>query len=245
MTKCASPAADNPRVIPSPPNSVPVATSPALDLPTAALVAANRWSLWLTLTRGLAHHLANAAQMLAIDPPPSRARAEAAERIGLAQERLAEVHREDAPGPTLVPEVLKDVQALQRLQAGFPSVELELETASGLPAVGIPAADLRHVLLALVTNAKQAAAGERAAIRLTARPLEHGIELVFEDSGPGLPAGMHEQAFEPFVTTRAHGALGLGLTAARTLARHAGGTLVAEPGTSRLRLILPEWRRPR
>ena len=208
-------------------------------------MAADRWSLWRTLTRGLAHHLANAAQMLAIDPPPRRARDEAVERIGLAHERLAEVHRENAPGPTLVPEVLADVQALQRLQAGFPSVELKLEAAPGLPAVRMPAEDLRHILLALVTNAKQAAAGDRANLRVAARSVGDDVEVVIEDGGPGLPADMLERAFEPFVTTRGSGALGIGLTVARALARHAGGTLDAEAGASRFRLRLPAWRRPR
>lgn len=245
VAKCASRDADTPGVIPSPAQPAPVASAKALDRPTAALVAADRWSLWRTLTRGLVHHLANAAQMLAIDPPPASARAESAERIGLVQAALSDVHREHAPGPTLVPEVLQDVQAMQRLQSGFPSVELEIETAPGLPAVGMAAADLRHVLLALVTNAKHAAAGERAAIRLTTRPAGDGIALSVEDAGPGLPPGLDERAFEPFVTTRANGALGLGLTAARALAHHAGGVLDHEPGTSRFCLRLPAWRRPR
>ncbi len=232
-------------MIPSPLESAPTVTAAALDRPTAVLVAADRWSLWRTLSRGLAHHLANAAQMLALDPPPLRARAEAVERIGLAQGRLAETHRENVPGPTLVPEALEDVQALQRLQAGFPSIELRLESASDLPAVGMPAEDLRHVLLALVTNARQAAAGERATIRVAARSMAGGVEIVVEDGGPGLPADMHERAFEPFVTTRGNGALGLGLTVSRALARHAGGTLDAEACTSRFRLRLPQWRRQR
>ena len=208
-------------------------------------MAADRWSLWRTLSRGLAHHLANAAQMLAIDPPPRQARTEAMERISLAQARLADVHRANTPGPTLVPDALKDVQALQRLQAGFPSVELSLEHAPDLPVVGMAAEDLRHVLLALVTNAKQAAAGERAAIRFVARTVEDGVEIVVEDGGPGLPADMRERAFEPFVPTRGDGALGLGLTVARALARHAGGELDVESCPSRFRLRLPAWRRPR
>jgi C4-dicarboxylate-specific signal transduction histidine kinase len=220
-------------------------TTGGLDRPTAALVAADRWSLWRTFTRGLVHHLANAAQMLAIDPPPPGARAEASERIGLVQDTLADAHRESAPGPTLVPDVLRDVQAMQRLQSGFPSTELQIGTAPGVPAVGMTAADLRHVLLALVTNAKHAAAGERALIRISTRAVADDLELTVEDGGPGLPPGLHERAFEPFVTTRADGALGLGLTVARALAQRAGGVLDHEPGTSRFRLRLPAWRRPR
>jgi signal transduction histidine kinase len=245
MAKCAPHAADTPRVIPVRPDPALSSSRTPLDRPTAALVAADRWSLWQTLTRGLAHHLANAAQMLALDPPPSLARTEAAERVGLAQERLADVHRERATGPTLVPEVLEDLQRLQRLQAAFPSIELAVDVAPALPAVSLPAADLCHVLLALVTNGKLAAAGARAAIRVTAVAMADGVEIVVEDAGPGLPPALHERAFEPFFTTRDGEALGLGLTVARALAEHAGGTLDGEPGTARFRLRLPAWRRSR
>lgn len=183
--------------------------------------------------------------MLAFDPPPPRARGEAVERITLVQGQLSAVHREGEGGPTLVPDVLAELQELQRLQAGFPSVELAIACLGDLPPVGIPAADLRHVLLALVTNAKHAAAGERAAIRVSAEGTVDGVELVIEDGGPGLPPELGMRAFEPFVTTRGDGALGLGLAVARTLARHAGGTLDADTGASRFRLRLPAWQRPR
>jgi len=222
----------------------PVFAAPA-ERAAEALVAADRWSLWRTLSRGLAHRLANAAQMLALDPAPALARLEAAGHVTMAQARLSEVRVDGTPCPTLVPEVLEDLQSLQRLQSGFPSTDLDVQIGPGLEAVNLPAADLRHVLLALVTNAKQAAAGERARIRITARPAEAGVTIVIEDSGPGLPAGLHERAFEPYFTTREDDSLGLGLTVARTLVRRAGGTLEPEPGTSRFVLRLPPWRRAR
>ena len=214
----------------------PAAADPAAD----ALVAADRWSLWRTVARGLAHQLGNASQMLALDPPPPLARAEAAAHVATAHARLAESHRDDAPAPTLVPEALADLQTLQRLQAGLPSTELAIDAPAGLPAVQMRAADLRHALLALVTNAKQAVPGERARIRVRALAVSGGVEIAVEDDGPGLPGSLGERVFEPFVTTRA-GALGLGLTVARALAGRAGGTLVAGPGASRLVLRLPAW----
>ncbi len=227
---------------PTPLASVPtVAAADARQ--AAAWLAADRWSLWRTLTRGLAHHLANAAQMLALDPPPARACAEASERVATAGARLSEVHAATESAPTLLPPVLEDLQALQRLQAGFRSTELVLDVAPDLPAVTMPAAELRHVLLALVTNAKQAAGNERATIRVTVSGGTDGAECVVEDGGPGLPPALAATAFEPYVTTRTDDALGLGLTVARELARRAGGDLVVEPGTSRFRLALPAWRR--
>jgi signal transduction histidine kinase len=65
------------------------------------------------------------------------------------------------------------------------------------------------------------------------------------DSGGGIPAGMDEQVFEPFFTTRRSGGLGLGLTVARTLLKRQGGNLVlrregvAGFGGACFRLTLP------
>jgi len=51
------------------------------------------------------------------------------------------------------------------------------------------------------------------------------------DSGPGVTAGTEETIFDPFVSTRRSGGLGLGLSVSRSLAEKMGGTLdlVREP----------------
>ncbi|MCC6649866.1 MAG: hypothetical protein IT348_01810, partial [Candidatus Eisenbacteria bacterium] len=56
---------------------------PSDTLPAAAtLIAADRWRLWSTLVRGLGHQLANASQMLTLEPVPHGALEEARERVG-------------------------------------------------------------------------------------------------------------------------------------------------------------------
>jgi len=47
------------------------------------------------------------------------------------------------------------------------------------------------------------------------------------DSGPGFPAGIVEQLFEPFFSTKAEGT-GMGLAIARTIIEAHGGTLSGE-----------------
>jgi signal transduction histidine kinase len=50
--------------------------------------------------------------------------------------------------------------------------------------------------------------------------------LTVTDNGPGLPSGVGERIFEPFVSTKESG-LGLGLSICRRIAEAHGGTLTA------------------
>ena len=55
------------------------------------------------------------------------------------------------------------------------------------------------------------------------------MQIRIEDDGPGVPAAVQRQIFEPFFTMReSDGGTGLGLTSARTLVERAGGTLVLQ-----------------
>ena len=225
---------------PSRPGAGPPAPAPAASAHADALVAADRWSLWRSIARGLGHGLANASQMLSLDPIPARAREEAVERVNVAIARLAETHRPVPAGPVVVADALADLQAVQRLQSGFASTELALDIAAGLPAVAMPAGDLAHVLLSLVTNAKQAAADAPARVTVRARADGDGVAIEVEDGGPGLADP--ERAFDLFTGSDAT-RLGLGLHVARGLCRRAGGELSLGDRPACLRLRLPAWRR--
>ncbi|MDQ0472012.1 ATP-binding protein [Labrys wisconsinensis] len=83
---------------------------------------------------------------------------------------------------------------------------------------------LRRAVRNLVENAVRY--GERARVRL-ARTGE-SIDVVVEDDGPGIPGEAIEQVFAPFFRietsrNRETGGVGLGLSIARTIARHHGG----------------------
>jgi two-component system CitB family sensor kinase len=225
-----------------------------MDLPTPpavlsedALIAADRWTLWRTVARGLAHSLANASQMLALENPSALARDEARERTNRAVQALGVYGRPAAhPAPTLLPDVLADLEALQSLQSGFPATVLTTAIDDSLPALAIGATELLHVLLALVTNAKEAAGESRAAIRITAQTHEGTAVLRVADGGPGLPLEMRAQAFVAGACARA-GHLGLGLPVAALLLARAGGTLTlgAPASGAEVVLHLPVWTRAR
>lgn len=98
---------------------------------------------------------------------------------------------------------------------------------------------LKRVFTNLVDNALKY--GERA--RITLRREDSAVIIDVEDEGPGVPAAQRETVFEPFVRLNEEGTrgAGLGLAAARSIARAHGGDIVildAEKG-AKLRVTLP------
>lgn len=80
----------------------------------------------------------------------------------------------------------------------------------------------------LVNAAKFSPAGAPVTVRVSHDARWVRVEV--QDEGPGIPAGMEERIFEPFVQadasdTRAHNGSGLGLAIARDIARLHGGDL--------------------
>jgi two-component system sensor kinase FixL len=113
-------------------------------------------------------------------------------------------------------------EALQR------EVVLDLKLNGRLPKVTADAVEMQQVALNLVRNAFDAVAGQepeqRRVVVRTRRSARGDVELVVDDSGPGISAGLKEQVFEPFFTSKEEG-LGMGLTISRTLVESHGGRI--------------------
>lgn len=123
-------------------------------------------------------------------------------------------------------------------------VELVLNLEDGLPAVFGDEVQLQQVMHNLVRNSAQAIADGQCPLRCitvsTARRGDH-IEIVVEDTGPGIPPEQIDKLFTAFETTKA-GGMGIGLTLCRSIVISHGGTI--EPDVSvcdgaRFRITLP------
>jgi len=75
---------------------------------------------------------------------------------------------------------------------------------------------LHQVMWNLLRNAVRYARTEAASVRVRLDGYADRVELSVIDNGPGVPAGIQGQLFEPFFTTEAKGT-GLGLYLAREL----------------------------
>ncbi len=142
--------------------------------------------------------------------------------------------------PALIEEALKSVRDR------FPEarVEVEREYAADLPQAPVDAAFCEQVFTNLAQNAYEAMAGEgKLRIKVAAANANgrRGVEIDFEDTGPGITEGLGEQIFNPFFTTKKDG-VGLGLSiVSKIVDEHRGSIRVAsEPGQGAcFRVFLP------
>lgn len=225
------------------------------------LSRADRATVVASLARGMAHDLRGPLQTLTllVDPHTDLLSGSEGMRmrtaVGDAVQHLADTIScfsqvyaplDLEPAPVIVDDLLSYIADLQRYQRGLPAVEVELRLPGGLPPVRGIETHLRHLLLSLLLNAKEAMV-ERLEPRIivAASGTEGSVRIVVEDNGPGIDPRALLTAFEPFFTTRP-GHLGIGLTVGRWLARRHGGSLEIEPaetGGTRAVLVLPSWRR--
>lgn len=226
-----------------------------------ALIRADRATVVASLARGMAHDLRGPLQTLNLLADPHsdlltqaegpRFRTAIGDSVQHLADTIARFSQIYAPpeteiAPVIVDDLLSYVLDLQRYQRGLPATEVDLRLAGGLPPVRGLEGSLRHLLLSLVMNAKEALA-DRAEPRvvLGAQVRAETVRLTVEDNGSGCGMEVRRRAFEAFFTTHP-GNLGLGLTVARWLATRQDGTVDLEDGPdggTRAVVTLPVWRR--
>jgi signal transduction histidine kinase len=210
------------------------------------LVAAERLAAFGEITAAVAHGLGNPlaairgqAQVALLDAPDGPVRAHL-ERVIAETDRLAERMRallqygrpvEQRRVPTALDAAVTAALESVRTRCAASGVRLEVRVPAELPKVRLDPACFEEALLCLVGNALDAM-GQGGVLRVLAHTDAGGaIELVVEDTGPGIHHATLARAFEPFVTTKPRGT-GLGLAVARKLLDGGGGRLQlqSEPG---------------
>lgn len=103
---------------------------------------------------------------------------------------------------------------------------------------------LQHLFVNLILNSFQAIEGAGSIRIVIAEQEQNRLQIVYEDSGPGIPEPQRSRVFDPFFTTKQVGeGTGLGLfIVANIVAEHAGEIRVesAPDGGARFVICLPK-----
>ncbi len=139
--------------------------------------------------------------------------------------------------------------ALKAVHDRWPDAKVKVERryAENLPQVAVDADLCDQVFTNLVINAYEAMpeGGElRTSVDRSNSDGRPGVEIEISDTGPGIPAEVREEIFNPFFTTKKNG-VGLGLSIVSKIVDDHGGRIqvTSEPGQGAcFRVFLPAQR---
>lgn len=184
------------------------------------------------------------------DLPAAGALEEAMQKSREALEKLRAcipVQESESMQPVDINEVLADVLKLTTASLLATGVVVEwVPSGAGAVINGHPA-QLTNLFKQLVSNAIEAMNERRGGareLRIACTTRADHIEVLVEDSGPGIADDLRYQIFQPFFTTKgaAKHHLGLGLAMAQEVINQHGGTIDIDPAWRtgcRVRVQLP------
>src|ERR1043165_1107315 len=119
------------------------------------------------------------------------------ERLMKTMQRMLDFYR---PGSAKVEQVdvlelLQHVLSLTSQQLGQRQIEVQTDLPDSLPALYAVSSQIQQIFFNLILNALDAMpAGGKLEIR--ARERNHGVEMTFQDTGPGIPENKRNDIFE-------------------------------------------------
>lgn len=133
-----------------------------------------------------------------------------------------------------LPEVLVNSLILVGEILRLADITLEQDAADNLPPVNGISVQLEQVFINLLQNSVDALAlSTDKRIRVRMRRENGMIEVLFSDSGPGIPPEERENIFTPFYSTKGEDRTGLGLAIVNSIIREHGGSITYR--------VLPGW----
>lgn len=221
-----------------------------------ALLRAEKMAAAGRLTASIAHEVNNPLQSVQNclhlagreDVPPEKRKEyfdlakNELDRLMKTMQRMLDFYR---PGAVKVErvdtlELLGHVLSLTSQQLSQRHIEIKTDLPESLPAIYAVSSQVQQIFFNLILNSLDAMLGG-GDLNISARALDHGIEMIFQDTGPGIPEERRNNIFEPFFSTK-EGGTGLGLTVSYNIVTAHGGTLDVldsqEPGAC-FRLFLP------
>jgi len=222
----------------------------ALQVARAELAHATRLTTMGELTASIAHEVKQpitaavtsaqtALRWLEAQPPELGEVREALSRIVRAGKRAGDVIGRIRALVTKAPPrkdsleinaAIREVVELTSGEAVKNGISVRMDLADGLPLIQGDRVQLQQVILNLIINGIEAMTGVGEASRdllISSKKDDAGGVLVgVADTGPGLAAGVVEQVFAAFYTTKP-GGLGLGLSICRSIIEAHDGRLWA------------------
>ncbi len=207
-----------------------------------ALIQAEKMAIAGRLTTSIAHeinnplqavqnclHLVERAQLSAEQRQNymQMARTEL-DRLMKTVQRMLDFYRPSALDrkPVDLNQLILKVLSLLDKQLSDHKISVQNKFSSQLPFVMVVSDQIQQVILNLILNAMQAMpSGGTILINTAINPTNPAeVEMLFQDSGPGVPPNQRKHLFEPFASTK-EGGTGLGLTVSYGIITAHGGSL--------------------
>jgi signal transduction histidine kinase len=138
-------------------------------------------------------------------------------------------HSEPTPHLTNINELVDASCDLAEHQTSLQNVKLVKGYDSALPSIRADPNQLEQVFINIMLNAYQAMMPDGGTLRITTRTVGSELQVIFADTGTGIPPENLQNIFDPFFTTKEVGeGTGLGLSVSYGIVKAHGGDIEVE-----------------
>jgi C4-dicarboxylate-specific signal transduction histidine kinase len=147
---------------------------------------------------------------------------------GEAIQRIRRIFERGTPERTRcqMPELVEELRPVLHVLVLRINGDLHVTARPELPDLVVDRLRIQHVLFALAQNAMDASAQmpDSPLVWIDVSADRYAVLTSVTDSGPGVPADLQDQLFQPFFTTKPQGT-GLGLASSRAIVESHDGTI--------------------